>query len=56
MEKKSGEKFTAEVCKNGNKEKTFSITKPYSSVSKVNLGNEFISDKYESNNRKRNRK
>ena len=44
------QKFTAEVWKNGDKEKTFVISKQFSSVSKIELGNEFIPDKYENNN------
>jgi hypothetical protein len=44
------QKFTAEVWKNGDKEKTFLISKQFSSVSKIELGNEFIPDKYENNN------
>ena len=48
--KKSVEKFTAEVWKNGDKEKSFKSSKPYSSIAEIKLGNEFIPDKYESNN------
>jgi aminopeptidase N len=48
--KKSLEKYTAQIWKNGEKEKTFVISKPYSSVSKIELGNEFIPDKDKSNN------
>jgi len=44
------QKFTAEVWKNGDKEKSFIITKPYNSISKIVLGNEFIPDKYKDNN------
>ena len=44
------QKFTAEVWKNGDKEKTFVISKQFSSVSKIELGNEYIPDKYENNN------
>ena len=44
------EKFTAEVWKNGEKDKTFPILKSYSSIAEIKLGNEFIPDKYESNN------
>jgi aminopeptidase N len=44
------QKYTAEVWKNGDKEKTFVISKPFSSIDKIELGNEFIPDKFESNN------
>lgn len=43
-------KYTAEVWEKGIKEKTFIISKPLSSISKIKLGNEFIPDKYASNN------
>jgi hypothetical protein len=49
--KKSLIKYTAEVWKNGEKEKTFIISKPLSTIFKIELGNEFIPDKYENNNR-----
>lgn len=48
--KKLLQKYTAEVWKKGNKQKTFVISKPYSSITKIELGNEFIPDKYEGNN------
>ena len=48
--KKSIEKYTAEVWKNADKEKTFVISKPFSSIGKIELGNELIPDKYQSNN------
>ena len=48
--KKSIVKYTAEVWKNGQKEREFIISKPYASVSKIELGNEFIPDKYTSDN------
>jgi hypothetical protein len=48
--KESVEKYTAKVWKNGDKEKTFVISKPFSSIAKIELGNEFIPDKYKSNN------
>lgn len=48
--KKSVEKFTAEVWKGGENEKTFTIAKPYSSIASIQLGNEFIADKYNQNN------
>jgi hypothetical protein len=44
------QKYTAAVWKNGDKEKTFVISKPFSSIDKIELGNEFIPDKFESNN------
>ena len=44
-------KYTAEVWKNGEKEQTFTIPPAFSSISKIELGNEFIPDKYENNNR-----
>ncbi|MEO8820970.1 MAG: M1 family metallopeptidase [Ginsengibacter sp.] len=47
---KSVEKFTAEVWKSGEKDKSFTISKSYSSIAEIKLGNEFIPDKYESNN------
>lgn len=47
---KSLVKYTAEVWKGGEKEKIFSIKKPFSTISKIKLGNEFIPDKDESNN------
>ncbi|MGN6531199.1 MAG: M1 family metallopeptidase [Ginsengibacter sp.] len=43
-------KYTAEVWKNAEKEKTFIISKTLSTISKIQLGNEFIPDKYENNN------
>ncbi|MEO6905624.1 MAG: M1 family metallopeptidase [Ginsengibacter sp.] len=43
-------KYTAEVWKNGEKEKTFLISKSLMSISKIELGNEFIPDKYNENN------
>jgi hypothetical protein len=43
-------KYTAEVWKNAEKEKTFTIPQAYSTISKIELGNEFIPDKYENNN------
>lgn len=48
--KKSLVKYTAEVWKDGEKEKTFIISKSYSAISKIQLGNEFIPDKYNHNN------
>ncbi|MGN6194974.1 MAG: M1 family metallopeptidase [Ginsengibacter sp.] len=48
--KRSIEKYTAEVWKNGDKEKTFVVSKPFSSIAQIELGNEFIPDKFESNN------
>jgi hypothetical protein len=48
--KESVEKYTAKVWKNGDKEKIFVISKPFSSIAKIELGNEFIPDKYKSNN------
>ena len=48
--KKIIQKYTAEVWEKGNKEKTFIISKPYAFISKIELGNQFIPDKYESNN------
>ncbi len=44
-------KYTAQVWKNGEKEKTFMVPQTYFSISKIKLGNEFIPDKYENNNR-----
>lgn len=44
-------KYTAEVWKNGEKEQTFTIPSAFSSISKIELGNELIPDKYENNNR-----
>jgi len=44
------EKFTAEVWKNEEKYKTFPVLKSFSSIAEIKLGNEFIPDKYESNN------
>ncbi len=44
------QKYTAEVWKNGDKEKRFTISKPFSSIDKIELGNEFIPDKYKRNN------
>lgn len=44
------QKYTAEVWKNGDKEKTFIISKSFSSIDKIELGNEFIPDKYQNNN------
>lgn len=48
--KKSVIKYTADVWQRGEKEATFLITTPYSSVESISLGNEFIPDKYPSNN------
>jgi hypothetical protein len=48
--KKSVVKYTAAVWQKGDKEKTFIIPKPFSTISKVELGNEFIPDKYSENN------
>jgi aminopeptidase N len=48
--KRSIEKYTAEVWKNGDKEKTFVVSKPFSSIAQIELGNEFIPDKFESDN------
>ena len=36
--------------KKGDKKKRFTISKPFSSIDKIELGNEFIPDKFESNN------
>jgi hypothetical protein len=47
--KKSIKKYTAEVWKD-NKEKTFIVSLPLSSIAEIKLGNEFIPDKYEQNN------
>jgi hypothetical protein len=44
------QKYTAEVWKNGDKEKRFTISKPFPSIDKIELGNEFIPDKYKRNN------
>jgi len=44
-------KYTADVWKNGEKEQTFTIPSAYSSISNIELGNEFIPDKYQNNNR-----
>jgi hypothetical protein len=43
-------KYTAEVWKNAEKEKTFIIPQAYSTISKIELGNEFIPDKNKNNN------
>lgn len=48
--KKSVMKYTASVWQNGDKEKIFVIPKPFSTVSKIELGNEFIPDKYYDDN------
>jgi hypothetical protein len=48
--KKMIERLTAEVWKKGENEKSFIISKPYTSISKIELGNEFIPDKFEENN------
>lgn len=48
--KKSTQKFTAEVWKDGNKDKDFIINIPFSTISKIQLGNEFIPDKFKENN------
>ncbi len=48
--KESLVRYTAEVWKNGEKEKLFIISKPFSTISKIELGNEFIPDKFENNN------
>ena len=43
-------KSTAEVWKDGNNEMTFQIKYPFAEISRVELGNEFIPDKYKENN------
>jgi hypothetical protein len=43
-------KYTPEVWKNAEKEKTFIIPQAYSTISKIELGNEFIPDKNKNNN------
>lgn len=43
-------KYTAGVWESGAKEKTFVIPILFSSVAEIKLGNEFIPDKYKSNN------
>jgi hypothetical protein len=43
-------KYTTEVWKNAEKEKTFIIPQAYSTISKIELGNEFIPDKNKNNN------
>jgi hypothetical protein len=48
--KKSTQKFTAEVWKNENKEQEFIINTPFETISKIELGNEFIPDKFKENN------
>ena len=48
---KSIAKYTAGVWKNGEKEKTFIIQNSFQSISKIELGNEFIPDKYKEDNR-----
>jgi peptidase M1-like protein len=42
--------YTAQVWENGEKDKAFIIPQVYSNISKIQLGNEFIPDKYENNN------
>jgi hypothetical protein len=49
--KKSIAKYTAGVWENGEKEKTFIIQNSFQSISKIELGNEFIPDKYKEDNR-----
>jgi hypothetical protein len=44
-------KYTAEVWKNDEKEKSFIISQSYSTISKIELGNQFIPDKYQNNNK-----
>ena len=48
--KKSIVKFTAEVWKEGNITMSFQTKFPFDTISKIVLGNEFIPDKFESNN------
>lgn len=48
--KKLIKKYTAEVWKEGDKEKTFHIPELYSSISKIELGDQYIPDKYKGNN------
>ncbi|HUZ58103.1 MAG TPA: M1 family metallopeptidase [Hanamia sp.] len=48
--KKLIKKYTAEVWKEGDKEKTFHIPQLYSSISKIELGDQYIPDKYMGNN------
>ena len=43
-------KFTAEVWKDGSSKKSFQIKIPLREISKIQLGNEFIPDKYKSDN------
>ena len=51
---KSGEKtiqkYTAGVWENGDKEKSLIVPKSYSDISEIKLGNEFIPDKFITNN------
>jgi hypothetical protein len=51
---KSGEKtiqkYTAGVWENGDKEKSLIVPKSYSDISEIKLGNEFIPDKFMTNN------
>ena len=49
--KKSIAKYTAGVWENGEKKKTFIIKNSFQSISKIELGNEFIPDKYKEDNR-----
>lgn len=49
--KKSMVKYTAGVWENGKKERTFIIKNSFQSISKIELGNEFIPDKYKEDNR-----
>jgi len=44
------EKYTADVWKTGDREKSFTISQPYSSIVEIKLGNEFIPDRYNENN------
>lgn len=44
------EKYTADVWKTGDGEKSFTISQRYSSIVEIKLGNEFIPDKYNENN------
>ncbi len=48
--KTSSLKYTAEIWKDGAKQKVIPLKSRYSSIAKITLGNEFVPDKYKDNN------
>lgn len=47
---KAIQKHTAEIWKSGLSESTFVLSQPYSTIVKIELGNQYIPDKYKENN------